>query len=378
MKRKIRYGMVGGGPGSFIGGVHRMAARLDGGIELVCGAFDIDPTKSKGMAKELFLPEERCYSTYEEMFELESKLPEGERMDFVSICTPNHLHCRIAMAAMEHGFDVLCEKPMTLTVEDAEKLAAEVERTGAIFCLDHNYTAYPVVRAARGMVKAGELGEIRRVMVEYPQGWLADVVSKDNMQGTWRTDPRTAGVSCCMGDIGSHAENLAEFVTGLRIVGICAGIKNFVPGRGGLDDDGDVLLRFDNGAEGVLSASQVCVGEENALRIRVYGTAAALEWAQESPETLVVKYNDGPRRIFRRNWAGFGAEWSRLPAGHPEGFIEAIANIYTDLARAIDAKREGREYESEFPTVRDGVRGVKFIHRAVESAKAGKWLEFND
>ena len=378
MKRRIRYGMVGGGPGSFIGGVHRRAARLDGEIELVCGAFDIDPVKSKGMAKELYLPEDRCYLNYEEMFEKESKLPEGERMDFVSICTPNHLHYTIAKAAMEHGFNVLCEKPMTLTIEDAESLAEMVKKTGAVFCLNHNYTAYPVVRAARDMVKAGQLGEIRRIMVEYPQGWLADVVTSDNMQGSWRTNPKTTGVSCCMGDIGSHAENLSEFITGLKITEICAGIKNFVPGRSGLDDDGDVLLRFNNGAEGVLSASQIAVGEENALRIRIYGSKAAIEWRQENPETLIMKFNNGPQQIFRRNWAGFAAKWSRIPAGHPEGFFEALANIYTDFAHAIDAKLEGKPYQSEFPTVWDGVRGVKFIHKVVASAKEGKWLKIEE
>ncbi|MCQ2379371.1 MAG: Gfo/Idh/MocA family oxidoreductase, partial [Victivallaceae bacterium] len=276
MKRRIRMGMDGGGPGSFIGGVHRRAARLDGEVELVCGAFDIDPIKSKGMAAELYLPEGRCYLDYKEMFKSEAALPEGERMDFVSICTPNHLHHDIAMMAMDYGFDVLCEKPMTLTIEDAEELVKKAKETGAVFCLNHNYTAYPMVRAAKRMVAAGELGDIRRVMVEYPQGWLADVVTDANIQGKWRTNPKTTGVSCCMGHIGSHAENLAEFITGLRITSLCAGIKNFVPGRSGLDDDGDVLLRFDNGAPGVLSASQIAVGEETALRIRIYGSKAAL------------------------------------------------------------------------------------------------------
>ncbi len=373
MKRQIRYGMVGGGPGSFIGGAHRRAARLDGEIQLVCGAFSNDPAKSKAMAQELYLPEERCYTSYTEMFAKESALPPGERMDFVAICTPNHLHFSIAMAAMEHGFHVLCEKPMTLTVEDAEALAAMVEKTGMLFCLNHNYTAYPMVRAAREIVRAGQLGNIRRIMVEYPQGWLADVVTADNVQGAWRTNPGTTGISCCMGDIGSHAENLAEFITGLKITELCAGIKSFVPGRSGLDDDGDVLLRFSNGAEGALSASQIAVGEENALRIRIYGEKAALEWKQEEPETLIMKFNNGPMQLFRRNWNGFAAQWSRLPAGHPEGFFEALANIYTDFAHAIDAKMEGREYKSEFPTVRDGVRGVKFIHAVVKSSNDGAW-----
>ena len=373
MKRKIRMGMVGGGLGAFIGGVHRIAARLDGKIELVCGAFDIDPEKCKIVGRELFLPEERCYATFDEMFEKESALPEGERMDFVSICTPNHLHFPIAMKALQAGFHVVCEKPMTLTVEDAEALAAEVERTGLIFCLTHNYTAYPMVRVARDMVKGGDLGEIRRIMVEYPQGWLADVVKPENMQGTWRTNPKTSGVSCCMGDIGSHSENLAEFVTGLKISAVSANIKSFVPGRT-LDDDGDVLLKFDNGAIGSLSASQVAVGEENALKIRVYGTKAGIEWNQQNPESLIVKYNDRPMQVIRRNWAGAGSKWSRIPAGHPEGFLEAFANIYSDLANAVNARLNGEEYTPEFPTVIDGLRGVRFVHAVVKnSAGNEKW-----
>ncbi|MBE6376254.1 MAG: Gfo/Idh/MocA family oxidoreductase [Lentisphaerae bacterium] len=372
MKRKIRMGMVGGGPGAFIGNVHRMASRLDGLIDLVCGAFDVDPEKSKAMGRSLFLPESRCYATYDEMFEAEMKLPEGERMDFVSITTPNHLHAPIALKALKCGFHVVCEKPMTLTVEDAEALAAEVEKTGLIFCLTHNYTAYPMSRVAKRMVRNGDLGEIRRIMVEYPQGWLADVVKPDNMQGSWRTNPKTSGVSCCMGDIGSHSENLAEFISGLKITELCANIKSFVPGRT-LDDDGDVLLKFDNGAIGSLTASQIAVGEENALKIRIYGTKAAIEWNQQDAETLIVKYNDRPMQVMRRNWAGIGAEWSRVPAGHPEGFLEAFGNIYRDLAMAINARLEGVPYESEFPTVHDGLRGVRFIHAVV--ASKGNWVK---
>ena len=372
MKRKIRMGMVGGGPGAFIGNAHRCAARLDGLIELVCGAFSSHPDKCRAAGKELFLPEERCYASYDEMFEKEALLPEGERMDFVSITTPNHTHFKIAMKALQCGFHVVCEKPMTTTVEEAEALAAEVKKTGLLFCLTHNYTAYPMVRVAKRMARGGELGEIRRIMVEYPQGWLADAVTPDNIQGSWRTNPATSGISCCMGDIGSHAENLAEFVTGLKITELCANIKTFVPGRA-LDDDGDVLLRFDNGAIGALSASQVAVGEENALKIRIYGTKAALEWRQENPETLVVKYNDRPAQVMRRNWAGVGAEWSRLPAGHPEGFFEAFGNLYRDMALAIDARLTGGTHETEYPTVEDGLRGVRFIHAVVGSK--GAWVK---
>ncbi len=281
----------------------------------------------------------------------------------------------VGMAALKAGFHVVCEKPMTLSVEEAESLAAEVERTGLIFALTHNYTAYPMVRLARRMIRQGELGEIRRIMVEYPQGWLADIVGKDNKQGVWRTDPKTSGVSCCMGDIGSHSENLAEFISGLKITSLCANIKSFVPGRT-LDDDGDVLLKFDNGAIGSLTASQIAVGEENALKIRIYGTLQALEWRQENPETLIVKSNSGAAKVFRRNWAGAAGQWSRLPAGHPEGFIEAFANIYSDVARAIAAKKEGVVYETEFPTVQDGLRGVKFIHAVVANARGNeKWTQ---
>ena len=275
MKRKIRMGLVGGGPGSFIGAVHRIAARLDGQIELVCGAFTRDPVKCKAMAQELYLPEERCYASYKEMIECESKLPAGERMDFVSICTPNHIHAEIALYAMDHGFDVLCEKPMTLTVEEAEALAAKVKETGLVFALMHNYTAYPMVRVAKEMIANGDLGEIRRIMAEYPQGWLADVVTEENKQGSWRTDPATTGISCCMGDIGSHAENLSEFITGLQISELCSNIKNFVPGRSGLDDDGDVLLRFENGAVGSILTS-FDVWASTLPRIEVYGTRGAM------------------------------------------------------------------------------------------------------
>ncbi len=365
--------MVGGGPGAFIGAVHRMAARLDGAIELVCGAFGRDAEKSRATGKELFLPAERCYASYKEMFDRESRLPAGERMDFVSITTPNHLHFPVAMKALDAGFHVVCEKPMTLSVEEAEALAAKVESTGLLFALTHNYTAYPMVRLARRMIRNGEIGEIRRIMVEYPQGWLADIVGKDNKQGVWRTDPKTSGVSCCMGDIGSHSENLAEYISGLRIAELCADLKSFVPGRT-LDDDGDVLLKFDNGAIGVLTASQIAVGEENALKIRIYGAARAVEWRQEGPDALVVKSKSGGAQILRRNWAGAASEWSRLPAGHPEGFIEAFANIYTDFARAVAAKKEGVAYETQFPTVQDGLRGVKFIHAVVANARSNeKW-----
>ena len=375
MERKIRMGMVGGGAGAFIGNVHRMAARLDGNIELVCGAFGRDGEKSRATGKSLFIPADRCYAGYEEMFAKESQLPADKRMDFVSITTPNHLHYPIAMKALQLGFHVVCEKPMTLTVEEAESLAAEVKKTGLLFCLTHNYTAYPMARFARQLVREGKLGDIRRIMVEYPQGWLADAVTIDNKQGSWRTDPKTSGITCCMGDIGSHSENLAEFVSGLKITELCANLKTFVPGRT-LDDDGDVLLKFDNGAIGTLTASQIAVGEENALKLRIYGSRAALEWRQENPESLIVKRNDGAMETFRRNWAGAASNWSRLPAGHPEGFIEAFASLYNDFAQAVDAFNAKLSYTPEYPSVEDGVRGVKIIHAIVASASGDqKWIK---
>lgn len=374
MNRKIRMGMVGGGPGSFIGGAHRRAANLDGLIELVAGCFSSDPAKSAITGQELFLDPERVYSDYRTMFAEEAKRP--DKIDFVSIVTPNVSHCEIALAALEAGFDVVCDKPMTTTLAEAKALQSKVHETGRLFCLTHNYTAYPMVREARNIIRNGELGTVRKIVVEYPQGWLASAVTPDNKQGSWRTDPKRSGASCCMGDIGSHSENLAEFITNLQITELCADLESFVPGRT-LDDDGSVLLRFDNGARGVLMASQISVGEENALAIRVYGTDAALEWHQEAPETLIIKSNTDDQRILRRNWAGRGGENSRLPAGHPEGFFEAFANLYQDMALNIAARIEGKEYTSQYPTVDDGVRGVAFIEAVVKSSQSNeKWLKF--
>jgi len=369
MQRKIRMGMVGGGPGSFIGAVHRRAANLDGLIELVAGCFSTDPGKNAATGRELFLDPARCYSDYRAMFDAEAR--RADRMDFVAIVTPNATHCEIAMAALDHGFDVVCDKPMTVAVAEAEMLAAKVKSTGRLFCLTHNYTAYPMVREAKALVAGGELGAVRKIIVEYPQGWLAAPVGSGNKQGRWRTDPKQSGISCCIGDIGSHAENLAEFITGLRITEMCADLHSFVPGRT-LDDDGSILLHFDNGARGVLMASQVAVGEENPFRIRIYGEKAALEWCQEYPENLILKRNDAPRQLLRRNWAGRGVAGSRLPAGHPEGFFEAFANLYSDFARHIAARHAGEGYQPSYPTVEDGVRGMKFITAAV--ASAGRWV----
>ncbi len=374
--------MVGGGPGAFIGVVHRMAAALDGKIELVCGAFSSSPEKSRQTGKELFLSEDRAYSSYTEMLEKEAALPEGERMDFVSIVTPNHMHFPIAMAALEAGFDIVCDKPMTLSLDEAVTLRNKVKETGKLFCLTHNYTGYPMVKQARAMVKQGKLGKILKVIAEYPQGWLAQKIEdNDQKQAAWRTDPATSGISCSMGDIGSHAENLAEYITGLKISELCADLTTFVPGRL-LDDDGSVLVRFDNGARGIIYASQVSVGEENGPQIRVYGTDGAIEWDQLEPNSLVFKSNNAPKQVYRTGWSGTDAPAAihniRIPPGHPEGFLEAFANLYRNFASVLAARFDGKpvnELDLDFPTVDDGVRGMAFIETCVASSNAEKWCK---
>ena len=373
-------GMVGGGRDAFIGAVHRMAAGLDGLIELACGAFSADPDKSKASGADLFLPADRCYASWTEMLKSERALPEDRRMDFVSIVTPNHLHSPVATAALDAGFHVVCDKPMTLSLAEAQTLAEKVEASGLLFALTHNYTGYPLVKEARHRVAAGELGTIRKVVVEYAQGWLATALEDEGQkQADWRTDPARAGVSCCMGDIGTHAENLSEYITGLQIQELCADLTTFLPDRR-LDDDGNVLLRFDNGARGVLQASQVSIDEENALGIRVYGDRGGLEWRQEEPNTLVLKWPDRPRTVLRTSGPTLSAEAAfntRLPMGHPEGFIEAFANLYRNFALTLDAQRRGVDPQAEwsdFPSVRDGVRGMAFLEAVVRnSADEEKW-----
>lgn len=380
--RKLRYGMVGGGPGAFIGAVHRKAAALDGLCELVAGAFSSDPEKSRQMGRELFLNPDRVYGSYQEMAEREAQLPPDERIDFVSIVTPNHLHFDVAKTFIEKGFHVVCDKPMTTTIEDAETLCRLVKEHNVVFALTHNYTGYPMVKEARELVREGKLGEIRKIVVEYPQGWLADYLEGTGAkQAVWRTDPRQAGVSSAIGDIGTHAENLARYITGLKIVELCADLTTFVPGRK-LEDDGNVLVHYDNGARGILYASQISVGEENNLRIRVYGTEASLEWHQENPNYLYVRYKNGPEEVYKR-----GNDYlheitkhnSRLPFGHPEAFIEAFANIYVNAARTIAARIAGEEphpFDLDFPTVQDGAIGVHFIHTVVKSGKSDqKWVD---
>jgi predicted dehydrogenase len=386
MKRKIRMGMIGGGKGAFIGAVHRMAAALDGEIELVCGAFSSNPARSKESGTELGLAPERCYGDYEEMISTEKELGDDIRMDFVSIVTPNHMHFAPAKLALENGFHVMSDKPMTFTLREAEELEELVEKTGLLFGLTHNYTGYPMVKQARDIIASGALGKIRKVVVEYPQGWLATALeSDDQKQAAWRTDPKRAGISCCMGDIGTHAENLCEYVTGLKIVELCADLTTFVDGRP-LEDDGNVLLRLDGGARGVLYASQVSVGEENSLTLRVYGENGGLEWHQMEPNTLLAKWADRPTELIRAganfaNLCDAALFNSRLPAGHPEGFIEAFANLYRNFALTIGALLDGvtpKEEFLDFPTVSDGVRGMRFISKVVESANSDtKWIKFD-
>ncbi len=378
MDRKLRMGMVGGGPGAFIGEVHRKAARMDGGIDIVAGAFDIDPEKSQQMGAQLGLAPARIYNDYQAMIASEQALPEGERIDFVSVCTPNHTHFPIAMAFLAAGFHVMCEKPMTLTVEQALELQAAVKKSKKVFGLMHNYTAYPMVKLARDMVRQGDLGKIRKVVVQYPQGWLARAIEKEGQQqASWRTDPKKSGAAGCMGDIGTHAANLAEYVTGLKIKEIAADLTTFVKGRR-LDDDGNCLLRFDKGAKGLLHASQVSIGQENNLAIWVHGEDASLEWHQEHPNYLHVDTLNAPTQVWKRGNGYVGeksaaaARATRLPCGHPEAFLEAFANNYCNFADTIRAAAKGEkpaEAVADFPGVNEGVAGMKFIAAVVESSK---------
>jgi predicted dehydrogenase len=382
-KRKIRMGMVGGGPGSFIAIVHYNGAVLDGQIELVCGAFSSDPDKSMQAGEQYFLPPERVYSSYREMFEKERQLGEDKRMDFVCIATPNHVHYEPARLALENGFHVVIDKPMTFDVAQAEKLVSLVEKTGLVFAVTHAYSAYPMVKEAKNLIANGELGKIRKVVVEYPQGWLSTPLEQtESIQASWRTDPEKSGKAGCMGDIGTHAFNLAEYISGERVTHICADLSIFVKDRK-LDDDGNVLLKFENGAKGVLHASQVSAGEENNLNIRIYGEKGGIEWQQIEPNTLIVKWLDKPTEIRRSGNdynSDFAAYNTRLPFGHPEGLIEAFGNIYRNVATCIRARTGGREipeFAGDFPDVYDGLRGMKFIDSLIESNNSDqKWTKF--
>jgi len=377
MSRKIRYGMVGGGRGAFIGAVHRIAANIDGQIELTAGAFSSDAAKSKASGEDLFLDPARVYGSYEEMVKKEAALPADQRIDFVAIVTPNHVHFPAAKAALEAGFHVLSDKPATFDLAEAKELATIVKKTGLLYGLTHNYTGYPLVKQAREMVATGQLGKIRKVVVEYPQGWLATrIEASGQKQAAWRTDPKKSGAAGCIGDIGTHAENLAEYITGLKISELAADITAFVKGRK-LDDDGNVLLRFKGGAKGVLHASQISVGEENNLNIRVYGEKGGIEWHQNEPNTLLVKWLDQPMQVYRTA-NGYLAKAAlaagRTPPAHPEGYLEAFANIYKNFANAIRARLEKKKLAkddpaTDYPKIEDGVRGMAFIEAVVASSK---------
>lgn len=372
--------MIGGGPDAFIGAVHRIAANLDGQIELVCGAFSSQAEKSKAMGKSLFLERSRSYSSYTEMIEREKRLPESERMDFVSIVTPNHIHFDPAKLALESGFHVIIDKPLTLTLTEAKQLKKVVEKTGLVLAVTHAYTGYPMVKEARQLVASGKIGKVRKVYVEYPQGWLSQPEEKtNNKQAAWRVDPKRAGLGGATGDIGTHAANLAEYITGSNIEALCSSLNSVVKGRL-LDDDAAAFLKFDNDATGILIATQVASGQENNLCIKVYGDTGGLEWRQEEPNTLVVRSLDKPKEVYR---AGMGylsdaaKKAARVPSGHPEGYLEAFANVYMAFANAVRDYRPGKKVNSakyDFPDVEDGVRGMAFVEAMVKSSKSNqKW-----
>jgi predicted dehydrogenase len=379
--RKIRMGMVGGGRDAFIGAVHRIAAALDSQIELVCGAFSSNPEKSKLSGADLFLPEHRVYDNYEAMILREKQLPEDIRMDFVAIVTPNHVHFGPAKMALEHGFHVMCDKPLSFNLAEALDLEKLVAETGLLFGLTHTYSGYPMVKQAKAMIANGELGKVRKVVVEYPQGWLSTKLEDtDQKQAAWRNDPSRSGLGGAVGDIGTHAEHLAEYITGLKISALCADVSSVIEGRL-LDDDCNILIRFDNGARGILYASQISAGEENNLKIRVYGETGSIEWHQMEPNSLVHRSLNDSMRVLR---TGVGNLYpttqahTRIPAGHPEGYLEAFANIYRNFAKCIQARLSGERVSdiyADFPTVSEGVRGMRFIEAVVHSGKSEqKWI----
>lgn len=377
-------GMVGGGGDAFIGGVHRSAALMDGEVELIAGALSSSEEKALASGRDWGLPEDRTYGTWQRMLEREASLPEGERIDFVSIVTPNHVHFSVASAFARAGFNVVLDKPMVQNSKQAKELINIVERTGVVFAVTYQYTGYPMVKQARHMVKSGDLGEIRKIVIEYSQGWLASKIEEDGAkQAQWRTDPERAGIAGAIGDIGSHAENLVSTITGLQIAEICADLTAFVPGRK-LDDDGNLLIRYEGGARGVMISSQVSAGEENNLSVRIYGTESGLEWRQENPNYLIFKPFEAPIQILTRG-NGYLCEEAqqaaRIPPGHPEAFIEAFANVYSSIAAAIRNRQSGAWVDGsvqlgDFPTVYDGARGVHFIEKTVESSCSDKkWLD---
>ncbi len=375
-------GMVGGGRGAFIGNVHRMAAALDGQIELVCGAFSSNPEKSKLSGEDFHLNPSRVYGSFDEMIKIEKTLPINERMDLVSIVTPNHLHFGPAKMALENGFSVICDKPLSFDLDEAYQLRDIAKKSDKIFALTHNYTGYPMVKQAKHIIASGQIGVIRKVIVEYPQGWLSTLLeATEQKQAAWRTDPTKSGIAGAMGDIGTHAENLAEYITGLKIKSVCADISTIVVGRK-LDDDGSVLLRYNNGARGILTASQISAGEENNLNIRIYGEHGGLEWRQMEPNTLILKHQNKPNEIYRTGKGDLcpaTIAHTRIPAGHPEGYLEAFANIYRNVAYCIQAKLNGKIVDpiyQDYPSIEDGVRGMEFIYKVIESGNSkDKWID---
>ena len=375
--------MIGGGKGAFIGAVHRIAARMDDEYELTCGAFSSDAEKAKASGLLLGLSLDRVYTSYQELIEKEKQLPEDERVQVISIVTPNHLHFGPAKLALENGFHVILDKPMTFSLAEAKELEKVVKASGKRFCLTHTYTGYPMVKEARQLVAEGKLGKIRKVCVEYPQGWLSTFLEgEDNKQASWRTDPTKSGIAGAMGDIGTHAFNLAEYVSGLQVTKLCADINTVVEGRK-LDDDGAALLKFNNGASGVLIASQVAAGDENNIKIRVYGEKGGLEWQQDNANTLLLKWLDKPAEILRTG-AGYLSSYAtnntRVPAGHPEGYLEAFANLYRNFALSIKADIAGKQAEKEwldYPGIEDGIRGMAFVENVITSGKSDvKWTDF--
>jgi predicted dehydrogenase len=380
MSRRLRYGMVGGGEGAFIGAVHRHAMALDHRYDLAAGAFSSTPEKARRSGAALGLADDRNYATWEAMLEGELARPSDERIDLVVVVTPNHVHYPVAKAFAEAGIHVVSDKPLVHTSEQAADLVATVDRTGIVFGVTYNYTGYPMVKEARALIRDGAIGALRKVIVGYHQGWLATKLEDEGAkQAEWRTDPARSGAAGAIGDIGSHAENLVATVTGLEIEAICADLTTFVPGRK-LDDDGNLLLRFRGGAKGVLVASQVEIGHENDLVLQVYGETGALTWRQEDPNDLWHAPLDGPVRLLRRGNGYLGADaqrFTRLPSGHPEAFFEAFANVYVEVADAIERHARGEDTTGDYPTVADGARGVRFIERTVASAASDqKWTPF--
>jgi len=374
--------MIGGGPGAFIGGVHRIAANMDGEIELVCGAFSSDAEKSKQQGDVLHLPQQRIYGSYKEMIRREAELPAADKMDFVSIVTPNHVHFEPSKFALENGFHVVLDKPMTFDLAEAKELREIARKSKKYFCLTHTYTGYPMVKEARQQVLSGKFGKIRKVYVEYPQGWLSTPLeNQDQKQASWRTDPNKSGAAGAMGDIGTHAFNIAEYVSALETTKVCDDINIVVEGRK-LDDDGAIFLKYNNGATGVLFATQIAAGEENNIKVRVYGEKGGLEWKQEDANTLLVKWLDKPVEVWRAGTgylSSFARHNTRTPAGHPEGYLEAFANHYRNFALCILAQMNGKEPKAEwldFPGIDDGVRGMAFIESVIASGKSKeKWLD---